>query len=108
MDLKEALEECTNTIQAYRETQFEDISQTTGLMKDMAIILYELARHKTKYKQLWNGECFSLRGETSNAMAEKGAHAKYPELDMLRQVIRAGGNVLDAMRSQISFLKQNN
>jgi hypothetical protein len=106
MNLDEVLKECTNTIHAWKETPFDNLDQNAELMKDLAIIIYELTRHKVKFKEQWNAKCFELRDEMSNAAAEKIASKDYPELDMIRQVIRAGNNVLDCIRSQVSLLKQ--
>ena len=105
MTLQEALEECTNTVHTWKETPFDDINQTAELMKDMAVIIYELTRHKVKFKEQWNAKCFELREDLSNAAAEKVANKEYPELDKIRQVIRAANNVLDSLRSQVSLLK---
>ena len=105
MKLGDVLKEYLSTVQTWKETPFNDLNQTAELMKDMAIILSELTVHKVKFKKVWNGKVFSLRDEMSNAAAERTADTEFPELDQIRQVIRAGGNVLDAMRSTVSLLK---
>ena len=105
MKLSEVLKEYLSTVDTWRETPFDDMIQTAELMKDMAIILSQLTVHKVKFKKQWNALVFSLRDETSIAAAEKQAHEKYPELDQIRQVIRAGNGILDTMRSQVSLLK---
>lgn len=107
MELQEVLDECTKTVHAWQETQFEDIAQTSGLMKDMAIILYELARHKGLYKMQWNARCYKLtkeEGKTGTA-AEKIANEEIPQLDTLILIMKVGKDALDVMRSQISYLK---
>lgn len=107
MKLDEVLTECTNTVDAWRQTEFDNIDQTSSLMKDMALVLYELARHKDKYKKLWNAKCYFLineEGRTGTA-AEKVANEEVPELDTLRLIMKVGKDCLDVMRSQISYLK---
>ena len=43
--------------------------------------------------------------EAARKAAEREANIDVPELDTIRQVIRAGNNVLDSIRSQVSLLK---
>lgn len=105
MKLEDTLKETTQIIQTWKETPFDDLNQSAELMKDMAIVLYELTRHKVKFKKDWNAKCFSLRDDMSVAAAEREANISVPELDTIRQVIRAGNNILDSIRSQVSLLK---
>ena len=106
MELKEVLNEYTKTVQTYKETPFDDKIQTAELMKDMAIILSALTSYKVKNKIDWDGKCFNLvkEGMTGTA-AEKIANQEFPDLDMLRQLLKAGNNILDTMRSHVSLLK---
>jgi len=106
MDLKEVLTEYLKNVESYKATPFENKIQTAELMKDMAIILSDLTNYKVKTKKLWDGKCFNLvkEGMTGTA-AEKIANQEYPDLDMLRQILRAGNNILDTMRSHVSLLK---
>jgi len=106
MKLNEVLEEYSKTVQAYKETPFEDKNQTAELMKDMSIILSALTSYKVKSKKDWDGKCFNLvkEGMTGTA-AEKIANQEFPDLDMLRQLLKAGNNILDTMRSHVSLLK---
>lgn len=105
MTLQETLEELTKSIHEYRETPFDQVHQIAEIMKDVAILLYDLTRHKVKYKGDWNKVCFENR-ELSVAAAEREANNKVPELDMIRQVMRAGNNTLDTIRSHVSLLKK--
>lgn len=104
MDLQETLEELTKSIHSYRETPFDELHQIAEIMKDIAILLYDLTRHKVKYKKNWNQVCFENR-DMSVAAAEREANIKVPELDLIRQVMRAGNNALDTIRSHVSLLK---
>lgn len=104
--LENVLSEYNNTITCWRETPFDDLFKSAELMKDLAIILNNLSLHKIEYQIHWNKKCFELRDKMSVAASEKTANNELPELGKLRQVLKAGNNVLDSIRSQVSLLKQ--
>lgn len=113
-NLTEALEEYNNTVQAWKETPFDDISQTSELMKDLVIIKDFLVKEKIGYKKSWSSKWFKYHSSKekggygmSSTAAEKLASHNVPELDQLRQIIRSGNDMIDIMRSQVSLLKES-
>lgn len=106
MKLEETLAEYSKTVQSWKETPFDDLMQNAELMKDMAIILSDLTSHRVKFRKLWIKKVFELKDEMSVSASEKEADNEYPELYLLRQIINAGSNILDSMRSQCSLLKK--
>lgn len=114
MNLIEVLEEYNKVVQTWKETPFDDLHQTSELMKDMSIIKDSLVKHKIDYKKQWSAKWFYYfkskeKGGLgmSNAAAEKLATHNVPEVDQIRYIINSGSDMLGVMRSQVSVLKQN-
>ena len=104
MNLVEALEKYDQIVANYESISFDDVSGTTGLMKDMSICLSYLTMERIGFQKLWNGVAFNFKG--TNAAGEKEANEAYPQLYKLRRIHEAGKTIVDTMRSQIRLLKQ--
>lgn len=103
--MTDALQEYRNIVTSWKETPFDELNQSAELMKDMAIVLSDLTMHKIEFKKQWNAHIFKRPPGESIASAERAADNAVPELAELREIIRAGNNILDAIRSQVSLLK---
>ena len=68
----------------------------------MSYLANERAKFHEEYQQIINQRV--LAGE-SVARAENNAHVKVPQLYMLRQIMDNGQNVIDAIRTNISWIK---
>jgi len=107
--MTDALTKYQECVQTWKETPFDKLNQTAELMKDFAIVLSDLTMHKIDFKKRWNAHVYritSAQEKKNISAAERDADFSIPELQELREVIRAGTNILDAIRSQVSLLKQ--
>lgn len=86
--------------------EFEDTQTLSVLLKDLSANLFYLEKYRDDYSRKFN-TIMHLNISQGNAVskAEIIAKEQVPELYMLRRLMTSGYKVVEAIRSNISFLK---
>ena len=104
--LEKAIDHIAEQIKIYRATPFDDGDSLVKVLQQLTSTLYYLEGQRSRYHKVWqetvNNEV--LAGN-SVSRAENVAHVNTPELYHLRRIMEAGYKVVDAIRTQISWLK---
>ena len=93
-------------VDAYGKLQWNEGPKISQYMKDLTVILCHLEHERKEAHEKWNSIVFNFEGSVSRAEIE--AHEQVPELYQLRRIMNSGYRVVDAMRSNISFIKKEN
>lgn len=101
----------TISIQTYRDLgdrlSFNDTVELSAIMKNLSSDLFFLEKHRDSASRKHNSILHSHISEGSAvSKAEIIANEQCPELYMLRRIMTSAYKTLDAIRSNISFLKQ--
>jgi hypothetical protein len=107
IELQKTIDLLRLCIENYRDTDPNDGNTLLAIAQEVTALLYYLAEEKTRYHDNWQKYVFELT--TTQKMnvnrAENSAHVEYPQLYQLRYIIRAGNEVVNIIRSQVSYLK---
>lgn len=105
-DLKEALDHITENIELYRNADIKDGHQLAMILQQVSATLFFLETERAKYHEQWQNivSKFVLSGKTV-ARSENEAHVSIPEMYMLRRVMDSAYTVVEAIRSNISWIK---
>ena len=92
----------------YRETPESDGQTLLQIAQQMSSILYFISEEKTRKHKAFQQTLYDLiTHEKMNVnRAENYANVLHPELYQLRYILRAGYEILNIIRSQVSYLKQ--
>jgi hypothetical protein len=93
-----------NRVDAYGKLKWNEGEKISEYLKDLTVILCHLEHHRKEAHEKWNSLVFEFDGSVSRA--EINANEQVPELYQLRRIMNAGYRVVDAMRSNISFIKK--
>lgn len=106
-DFEKALAHVTEQTKIYRETQITNGEQLNECLQQIAATMPYLETIRADYHKEWQGIVFKeVLSGLSVARAENEAHVKVPEMYLLRRVMDAAYEVLNALRSNISWVKQ--
>ena len=90
----------------YLNTAINDGEKLNELLRDMSGILFYLETVRTDYHHQWMTFVTSRIAEkVSVSRAEAEALVKYPQLYELRRAMEGGYNTVNAIRTNISYLK---
>jgi hypothetical protein len=93
-------------VNRYYSTNREDGHELNELLQKISALLFYLVTIKSELHDDYENTVFELVKEKySVARAVNHANVKHPLLYQLRQSIDAGNRILDAIRTNISFLK---
>jgi len=104
--MEKALEHITEQIQRYRATPVTDGDALIEILQQLTATLFYLEKERAKYHDKFQcriGELI-LDGN-SVARSENIAHKEIPEMYMLRHIMVSAYKVVEAIRSQLSWLK---
>ena len=109
--MEKILLEITIIIQKYKDLgdklDFNDCETLSIFMKDLSSNLFFLESHRDTYSRKFNSILHShIKSGSAVSKAEIIAKEATPELYMLRRIMTSAYKSLDAIRSHISFLKQ--
>lgn len=94
-------------IDVYRSTEGLTGAELVELLRELTGHLAYLETPRAEFHLKFNSEVNKLMSEgMSNAKATPKAEQKVPELYQLRRIMTGGYKVTDAIRTQISYLKQ--
>jgi hypothetical protein len=107
MKLEENIEKLNKLIEQYQNTSLADGNTLIYLAQQIAGILYWLSEEKTKQHTNFEKHVYVLTTEQKLNVnrATNLAEVLYPNLYKLRYIIKAGYSILDIIRTQISYLK---
>jgi len=91
-------------VEKYGKLKWNEGGEISELMKDLTVILCHLEQERKEAHEKWNHLVFTFEGSVSRA--EISANEEVPELYQLRRIMQAGYRVVDAMRSNISYIKK--
>ncbi len=103
MKLEEALSEYNSIVDTYYGIGSDDCETISELAKNLSVILSYLSWEQHEAYKKWVAiiESSTLAYNKSEIIA----HYKVPELYMLRKVVKSGYEILNIMRSNISYSK---
>ena len=106
MKLEETLKDLRGYIEIYSDVTLDDGEQLNYLLQKISTTVYFLTEEKSKYKKLYELKIFELTKEKMTvSRAVNVAETEYPELYLLRYVIDNANRIIDAIRTNISYLK---
>lgn len=103
--LKESLDQLTGIIEDYHGTIDPNGDQLNNWIKDVSALLFFLSTERIKAHKSYNAIMFN-RGTNSVSAQAVTANEQAPELYKLRYIIKAGYEVLGAMRSNLVSRRQ--
>jgi len=107
MKFEQQLKELTSYIEVYKSVSLNDGEQLNYLLQKINTILFYLESERAKYKQLYEIKIYELTTDKKLAVnrAVNFAEVEIPELYLLRRIMDSAYRVSDAIRTNISFLK---
>jgi hypothetical protein len=102
----DALEHISKEIKKYRELKTLDGEKLTTILQQITGTLFYLEKERANYHAKWQTVVHTLVLEgKSVSRAENEAHVQVPEMYMLRRIMDSAYEVIGAIRSNISWLK---
>jgi hypothetical protein len=104
---EKTLSDLTEYIQAYDDTAQNDGETLNYLLKKISVTLAYLETERANFKKAYELRIFDLttNKKMTVARAVNFAEVDVPELYLLRRIMDSGYRILDAIRTNISFLK---
>lgn len=103
MKLEKLLDQYRGLVNDYYACEYTEVETIVQLMKSLSCVLASMETLRTEAYKKHNAILFKYTGPVSRGQIE--ADDRVPELYMLRRIMNAGYRVVDAMRSNISFVK---
>jgi hypothetical protein len=98
--------ELNGYVKRYYKSNLQDGNELSELLQKITGLLYYLETERSKTHDLYENEVFNLVKEGSSvARAINEANVKYPEMYMLRRIMDSSYRIVDAIRTNISYLK---
>jgi uncharacterized protein YicC (UPF0701 family) len=105
-DLKQ-IELLNKAVQNYYKISLQDGNGLNELLQKITGLLYYLETVRANTHNLYESKIQEIvKSGESVSRATNEANVVYPEMYMLRRVMDAGYRVVDAIRTNISFLKE--
>jgi len=108
--MESLLAQITLNITKYRDLgdklEFNDLDELNVIIKDLSSDLFFLEKYRDQYARKFNSILHSQISEGSPvSKAEIIAKEQVPEIYLLRRIMTSAYKSLDAIRSNISYLK---
>jgi hypothetical protein len=101
-----ALKHLTEQVILYRTTDVMDCENLSKILQQLTGVLFYLEKVRADFHDKWQSKVNEqVLGGTSVSRAENVAHVEYPQMYMLRRVMDSGYQVVNAIRSQLSYAK---
>lgn len=98
------LNRVTDIVDKYNNLTINSGSELSDLLRRLTCELFYLEKFRSEYQEQHNNIMHNEKGAVSKALIL--ANEKVPELYMLRRVMNAAYRVVDALRSNISYIKK--
>lgn len=105
--LEKALDHVAYYIKQYRELDPNDGDGMVECLQQITATLHYLEGERAKYHEQWQSIVHTqvLSGD-SVSRAENKAHVEVPEMYLLRRIMDSAYTTCEAIRSQLSWIKQ--
>lgn len=105
--MQESLSAISNTITWYRQNRNASPRELIEALVSITTHLYTLEECRSEYKKSFEAKVYEYTNEgQSVARSVNMAEIEVPELYRLRRIMEAAYEVVGALRTHISFLKQ--
>ena len=94
----------TRIINAYNDLTIVNGAELSQLLKELTCELFYLEKYRSDYSEQHNNIMYNFVGSVSAGKID--ADTQVPELYMLRRIMNAAYRCVDALRSNISYLKK--
>ena len=98
------LNRVTDIVDKYNNLTINSGAELSDLLRRLTCELFYLERFRSDYQEKHNNIMHNEKGAVSKALIL--ANEEVPELYMLRRVMNAAYRVVDALRSNISYIKK--
>jgi hypothetical protein len=106
MKFQKQIEDLNTYVQEYYKCNLQDGNQLSLLIQKITGLLYYLESERSKIHDLYENAVFKLvKGGSTVARAINEANVLYPEMYQLRRIMDGGYRIVDAIRTNISYLK---
>ena len=102
--MKQHLENITRIITDYNNLTINSGAELSQLLKELTCELFYLEKHRSDYNEIHTAIMYQFSGSVAASKIE--ADNQVPELYMLRRVMNAAYRCVDALRSNISYIKK--
>lgn len=104
--MKKALDHITAEIKKYRELKELNGDILCSILQQLTGTLFYLEKIRSDYHDKWQNKVNQLIIDgASVSRAENIAHKEIPEMYMLRRIMESSYKVVEAIRSNLSWLK---
>lgn len=104
--ITKAIEHISNEIMEYRKCGVNDGEQLVRHLQQISATLFYLEKERAATHAQWQSTLNQLVLEgMSVSRAENEAHVKHPEMYLLRRIMDSAYTSIDAIRTQISWIK---
>lgn len=101
------LEDLNNYVNEYYTCNLTDGNQLNRLLQKITGLLYYLETVRSECHDAFETHVFNeVKNKKTVARAVNEAHVTYPQMYQLRRVMDASYKVVDAIRTNISYLKK--
>jgi hypothetical protein len=106
MKFQKQIDDLNQYVKEYYNCNLQDGNQLSKLIQKITGLLYYLETERSSTHDLFETKVFNLVKDGSTvSRAINEAHVSYPEMYKLRRIMDGGYRVVDAIRTNISFLK---
>jgi len=105
-DPSKQIADLSEYVNRYYKCNLQDGNELSELLQKITGLLFYLETVRCEIHNLYESEVFKLvKGGASVARAINEANVKYPTMYQLRHVMSSGYKIVDAIRTNISYLK---
>ena len=106
MKFQKQIADLNKYVNQYYKCNLQDGNELSLLIKKITGLLYYLESERSKTHDLYEKEVFKLvKGGSTVARAINEVNVLYPEMYQLRRIMDGGYRIVDAIRTNISYLK---
>ena len=106
MRFEKQISDLNKYVNEYYKCNLQDGNQLSLLMQKITGLLYYLESERSKVHDSYEGTVFKLVTKGSSvARAINEANVLYPEMYLLRRIMDSAYRIVDAIRTNISYLK---
>ena len=100
------LNNVTKLIDKYNNLTINSGAELSDILRKLTCELFYLERYRSEFQETHNGIMHEFKGSVAASLIL--ANQRVPELYMLRRIMNAAYRVVDALRSNISYIKKEN
>ena len=105
-DPSKQIDDLAKCVNRYYNCNLQDGNELSELLQKITGILFYLETVRCEIHDLYENRVFQLvKDGNSVARAINEANVEYPTMYQLRRIMESGGRIVDAIRTNISYLK---